>query len=377
MLRAAIQNLGAQPTFPTDLYVSGPLELDTDREHAFGCVHILSGGVLGVRGGSRLCLRVAERLRIDPGGAIDLSGRSDLPRPAKAPVESPPNSMKEKRRGAANGKAAHVPIGGISESVLEPAVGGGEGGLLVHPAEQGGAWQASPRDIDAPGAAGAPQGSCGGKGAVAPQLQAQMLSQQSLSQHPWAQYARPSPGFFICGGDGGGGGGALVVRAGVLDNRGVIRCDGRDGGAGASEAEAAAHNWTRKAAMLARCNYQTPGCTPVILFAGGGGGGGGSVSIAACEVVSRGVISAAGGAGASATLLGKAHVSWSGNVLQVGGYTPAAVETSAALAEAVKAGLSLRLGLAPAGDGEAGVVRVTVSATPAAGVSATPEDTDV
>ena len=292
-------------------------------------------------------------------------------------MESPPNSMKEKRRGAANGKAAHVPIGGISESVLEPAVGGGEGGLLVHPAEQGRAWQASPRDIDAPGAAGAPQGSCGGKGAVAPQLQAQMLSQQSLSQHPWAQYARPSPGFFICGGDGGGGGGALVVRAGVLDNRGVIRCDGRDGGAGASEAEAAAHNWTRKAAMLARCNYQTPGCTPVILFAGGGGGGGGSVSIAAGEVVSRGVISAAGGAGASATLLGKAHVSWSGNVLQVGGYTPAAVETSAALAEAVKAGLSLRLGLAPAGDGEAGVVRVTVSATPAAGVSATPEDTDV
>ena len=144
-------------------------------------------------------------------------------------MESPPNSMKEKRRGAANGKAAHVPIGGISESVLEPAVGGG----------------------------------------------------------------------------------------------------------------------------------------------------GGSVSIAAGEVVSRGVISAAGGAGASATLLGKAHASWSGNVLQVGGYTPAAVETSAALAEAVKAGLSLRLGLAPAGDGEAGVVRVTVSATPAAGVSATPEDTDV
>ena len=375
MLRAAIQNLGAQPTFPTDLYVSGPLELDTDREHAFGCVHILSGGVLGVRGGSRLCLRVAERLRIDPGGAIDLSGRSDLPRPAKAPVESPPNSMKEKRRGAANGKAAHVPTGGISESVLEPAVGGGEGGLLVHPAEQGRAWQASPRDIDAPGAAGAPQGSCGGKGAVAPQLQAQMLSQNSLSQHP--KFAITSPGFFICGGDGGGGGGALVVRAGVLDNRGVIRCDGRDGGAGASEAEAAAHNWTRKAAMLARCNYQTPGCTPVILFAGGGGGGGGSVSIAAGEVVSRGVISAAGGAGASATLLGKAHASWSGNVLQVGGYTPAAVETSAALAEAARAGLSLRLGLAPAGDGEAGVVRVTVSATPAAGVSATPEDTDV
>ena len=122
LLAEAIRGLRVEPAFLSDLLVSGPLELEAGREHAYNSVTVLSGGTLSVRGGATLRLRVVQRLRIEPCGAIDLSRRSDAARPA-SPGTAPDQPM-PKRTAGVQGRGGHSKgaTGGAAD-----AAGGGAG----------------------------------------------------------------------------------------------------------------------------------------------------------------------------------------------------------------------------------------------------------